>query len=42
MVSDEEAPLGASGESHTDIEPHDLPPEHPSREAVEKVAEREG
>ena len=29
MVSDEEAPLGASGESHTDIEPHDLPPEHP-------------
>lgn len=40
MVSDEEAPLGATSQAHEDIDPHDLPPDHPSRQAVEDQSRR--
>ena len=36
MVADERAPMGATSQSHEDIDPHDLPPDHPSRRAVEE------
>jgi hypothetical protein len=42
MTGDEEAPLGATRESHRELDPHDLPPDHPSREAVEERTGRPG
>lgn len=40
MVADERAPLGATSQSHEDIDPQDLPPDHPSRRVVEDRARR--
>lgn len=42
MTGDEEAPLGATRETHRELDPHDLPPDHPSREAVEERTGRPG
>ena len=42
MTTDPDAPLGATRESHTDVDPHDLPPDHPSRPAVEEEAAQQG
>jgi len=36
MPTGEAAPLGATDESHTDLDPHDLPPGHPARRAIEE------
>lgn len=38
----EDAPLGATPDVHGDLDPHDLPPDHPSRPAVERAAEQRG
>ena len=43
MVADEQAPIGATSQSHEDIAPHDLPLDHASRPAVkERSRERTG
>lgn len=43
MVADDEAPMGATRQSHTDIDVHDLPVDHPSRPAVpERARQRPG
>ncbi len=36
MAGDDEVPLGATRESHEELSAHDLPPDHPSRPAVEE------
>jgi hypothetical protein len=41
LLSDAETPVGASADSHTDVSPHDLPPDHPGRRRVEEEARRE-
>lgn len=38
MAADADVPRGATRESHTDLNPHDLPPDHPSGERVEEEA----
>jgi hypothetical protein len=36
VVQSEEEPVGVSSDVHTDLNPHDLPIDHPGREAVEE------
>jgi hypothetical protein len=35
MVQPEDEPIGVSGDVHTDLNPHDLPRDHPGRTSVE-------
>ena len=38
-LSDEESrPLGDTAEAHDEINPHDLPPDHPGRQKAEEMA----
>jgi hypothetical protein len=37
---DQEVPLGDTPELHDDLDPHDLPKDHPGRKAAEHLAER--
>ena len=39
---DEETDLGDTPEAHDEISPHDLPKDHPGRQAAEEQAERGG
>jgi len=39
---DEETPLGDTPEAHDEISPHDLPKDHPGRQAAEEVADDHG
>jgi len=36
LPTDDAAPVGATSEAHTDLDPHDLPPGHPAREEIER------
>lgn len=38
QVQVEDAPLGATPDVHGDLDPHDIPKDHPSRPAVEQAA----
>ena len=38
---DDETPLGDTPEAHDEINPHDLPKDHPGRHAAERRAEGE-
>ena len=38
MTPDDETPLGDTPEAHDEISPHDLPLDHPGREAAERQA----
>jgi hypothetical protein len=37
---DQEVPLGDTPELHDDVDPHDLPKDHPGRKAAERLADR--
>jgi hypothetical protein len=39
LRADEERPLGDTTEAHDEINPHDLPPDHPGRHAAEEMAQ---
>jgi hypothetical protein len=38
MTPDDETPLGDTPEAHDEINPHDLPPDHPARAEAERRA----
>lgn len=38
LIPDNETPAGDTPEAHDEINPHDLPPEHPGRHAAEEQA----
>jgi hypothetical protein len=38
LIPDDERPAGDTPEVHDEINPHDLPPDHPGREAAEEQA----
>jgi len=38
LTADDERPLGDTPEVHDEINPHDLPPDHPGRQAAEERA----
>jgi len=42
VTPDEETPLGDTPEAHDEINPHDLPKDHPGREQAERLAGQEG
>ncbi len=42
MTDDEDVPLGATREAHDELDPHDLPLDHPSRETVDERNGRPG
>jgi hypothetical protein len=42
LGADDVRPLGDSPEVHDEITPHDLPPDHPGREAAERQAREHG
>jgi len=42
LTPDEETPLGDTPEAHDEINPHDLPPDHPGRAAAERLAGERG
>lgn len=44
LIPDNETPAGDTPEAHDEINPHDLPPDHPGRHAAERQAasDREG
>ena len=42
FTPDKETPLGDTPEAHDEITPHDLPPDHPGREAAEEQAADHG
>lgn len=42
QVLADDAPLGATPDAHGDLDPHDLPMDHPSRPAVEQAAHSRG
>ena len=39
LSTDEARPLGDTPEAHDEINPHDLPPDHPGRSKAEEMAE---
>jgi hypothetical protein len=39
---DDETPLGDTPEAHDEISPHDLPKDHPGRNAAEDLADEHG
>src|SRR3954447_8394214 len=41
LIPDNETAAGDTPEAHDEINPHDIPPGHPGREAAEKQAEQE-
>lgn len=42
MTPDEETPAGDTPEAHDEVTPHDLPRDHPGREAAEDRTSDEG
>jgi hypothetical protein len=42
LTPDDETPLGDTPEAHDELNPHDLPPDHPGREKAERMAGGEG
>lgn len=40
LTPDDETPLGDTPEAHDEITPHDLPQDHPGRQAAEREAEQ--
>jgi hypothetical protein len=42
LIPDDETPAGDTPEAHDEINPHDLPPDHPGRHAAETQAGGEG
>ena len=42
MTPDEETALGDTPEAHDEINPHDLPKDHPGREQAERIAGERG
>jgi uncharacterized membrane protein len=42
LAKDEETPLGDTTEAHDEISPHDLPKDHPGRQAAEAQGVTEG
>jgi hypothetical protein len=42
VTPDDETPAGDTPEAHDEISPHDLPKDHPGRQAAEELAEQEG
>jgi hypothetical protein len=42
VTPDDETPLGDTPEAHDEISPHDLPKDHPGRQAAEDEAGGEG
>jgi hypothetical protein len=40
-LTDDETPLGDTPEVHDEISPHDLPPDHPSRDETARQANRD-
>lgn len=42
MTPDDETPLGDTPEAHDEINPHDLPKDHPGREEAERIAGEQG
>ena len=38
MTPDDETPLGDTPDAHDELNPHDLPPDHPGREKAERLA----
>jgi hypothetical protein len=38
LTPDDETPAGDTPEAHDEITPHDLPPDHPGRQAAEEQA----
>jgi hypothetical protein len=42
FTPDRETPLGDTPEAHDEITPHDLPPDHPGRQAAEREADDDG
>jgi len=42
MTPDDETPLGDTPEAHDEINPHDLPKDHPGRERAEQTAGETG
>ena len=42
LIPDNETAAGDTPEAHDEINPHDLPPDHPGRRAAEKQADRSG
>ena len=42
MTPDDETPLGDTPEAHDEINPHDLPKDHPGREKAERIAGEQG
>src|SRR3954471_746605 len=41
LIPDNETAAGDTPEAHDEINPHDLPPDHPGRQAAEAEAEQE-
>jgi hypothetical protein len=41
LIPDNETAAGDTPEAHDEINPHDMPPDHPGRQAAEAEAERE-
>jgi len=41
LIPDDETAAGDTPEAHDEINPHDLPPDHPGRQAAEAQAEEE-
>ncbi len=42
LPTDEQRPLGDTPDAHDEINPHDLPPDHPGRHAAEEMAQGDG
>jgi len=42
MTPDGQTPLGDTPEAHDEINPHDLPKDHPGREQAERIAGERG
>jgi hypothetical protein len=42
LSDDASRPLGDTPEAHDEINPHDLPPDHPGRRKAEEMAEGDG
>ncbi|CAN5459607.1 hypothetical protein BH20ACT17_BH20ACT17_00010 [soil metagenome] len=42
MTPDDETALGDTPEAHDEINPHDLPKDHPGRERAEHIAGEQG
>ncbi|MDX6724739.1 MAG: hypothetical protein QOD73_3143 [Solirubrobacteraceae bacterium] len=42
LIPDDSTPAGDTPEAHDEINPHDLPPDHPGRRAAEEQAGGEG